>query len=67
MKKLCKLNANVYGYIETKEEPILLSAGTTYEIKKVTSEKYGVYYEVLENKKLVTTLSEGEVKVFFEN
>lgn len=67
MKKLCKLSANVFGYIETKTQPVLISSGTEYELKKINDKKYGVYYEVYKDDKLIATLSEKEVEIFFEN
>lgn len=67
MKKLCKLSGSIYGYVDTKNEAIRLDKDKEYELEKVSDSKYGTYYNVYDEEKLITTLSESEVNLFFKD
>ena len=67
MKLICKLGGSIYGYVDTNNEPITLDKGKEYVLEKVSDPKYGMYYNIYDKEKLITTLSESEVKLFFKN
>ena len=67
MKLNCKLGGSIYGYVDTKNEPIKLDKGKEYELEKVSDPKYGTYYNVYDEEKLIATLSELEVNLFFKD
>ena len=67
MKLTCKLSGSIYGYVDTNNEPITLDKGKEYVLKKVSNPKYGTYYNVYDDEKLITTLSESEVNLFFKD
>ena len=67
MKLICKLSGSIYGYIDTKNEAIRLDKDKEYELEKVSDPKYGIYYNVYDEEKLITTLSESEVNLFFKD
>ena len=67
MKLICKLSGSIYGYVDTKNEAIRLDKDKEYELEKVSDPKYGAYYNVYDEEKLITTLSESEVNLFFKD
>ena len=67
MKLTCKLSGSIYGYVDTKDEAIRLDKGKEYVLEKVSNPKYGTYYNVYDDEKLITTLSESEVNLFFKD
>ena len=67
MKLTCKLSGSIYGYVDTKDEAIRLDKDKEYELEKVSDPKYGMYYNVYDEEKLITTLSESEVNLFFKD
>lgn len=67
MKLTCKLSGSIYGYVDTKNEAIRLDKDKEYELEKVSNHKYGTYYNVYDEEKLITTLSESEVNLFFKD
>ena len=67
MKLTCKLSGSIYGYVDTKNEAIRLDKDKKYELEKVSDPKYGMYYNVYDEEKLITTLSESEVNLFFKD
>lgn len=62
----CVLGAQIFGFINTTSEPYIIEQGNKYEVKKINTDKI-TYYEIIENDKVVTTISEEEFKVFFKN
>lgn len=67
MKLICKLGGSIYGYVDTNNESITLDKGKEYFIEKVSDPKYGTYYNVYDDEKLIATLSESEVNLFFKD
>lgn len=67
MKLTCKLSGSIYGYVDTKNEAIRLDKDKEYKLEKVSDTKYGTYYNVYDEEKLITTLSESEVNLFFKD
>ena len=67
MKLTCKLSGSIYGYVDTKDEAIRLDKDKEYKLEKVSDLKYGTYYNVYDEEKLITTLSESEVNLFFKD
>ena len=66
MKVECIIGADCYGYVNTNSSPIHIDKGTVYDLELVIDPKAGRYYNVLLNNKIVTTVSESEAKIFFE-
>lgn len=67
MKLTCKLSGSIYGYVDTKDEAIKLDKDKEYKLEKVSDPKYGTYYNVYYEEKLIATLSESEVNLFFKD
>ena len=67
MKLICKLSGSIYGYVDTKNEAIRLDKDKEYVLEKVSNPKYGTYYNVYDDEKLIITLSESEVNLFFKD
>lgn len=67
MKLICKLGGSIYGYVDTNNEAIKLDKDKEYELEKVSDPKYGTYYNVYDKEKLIATLSESEVNLFFKD
>ena len=67
MKLICKLSGSIYGYVDTKNEAIILDKDKIYKLEKVSDPKYGTYYNVYDEEKLIATLSESEVNLFFKD
>ena len=67
MKLICKLSGSIYGYVDTKNEAIRLDKDKEYVLEKVSNPKYGTYYNVYDEEKLIATLSESEVNLFFKD
>ena len=66
MKVKCIIGADCYGYVNTGSNPIHLDKDKVYELELIDDPKFGRYYNVLLNNKIVTTVSESEAKIFFE-
>lgn len=66
MKVKCIVGADCYGYVNNKSNPIHINKDKIYELELVIDPKDGRYYNVLLNNKIVTTVSESEAKIFFE-
>ena len=67
MKLKCKLGAQCFGYVNTKTEPINIEKDKEYTLEKAYDEIAKVYYyNVIDEDKIITTLSEDELKIFFE-
>ena len=66
MKVKCIVGADCYGYVNTKSNPIHIDKDKVYELELIIDPKAGRYYNVLLNNKIVTTVSESEAKIFFE-
>lgn len=64
----CKLGAVSFGYIKTEEIPATLEKDKEYTLEKDYDETMQVnYYKVIDEGKILTTISESEFKTFFEN
>lgn len=66
MKVKCIVGADCYGYVNTKSNPIHLDKDKVYELELIIDQTAGRYYNVLLNNTIVTTVSESEAKIFFE-
>ena len=66
MKVKCVIGADCYGYVNTKSNHIHLDKDSVYELELIIDPKAGRYYNVLLNNTIVTTVSESEAKIFFE-
>ena len=66
MKVKCVIGVDCYGYVNTKSNPIHLDKDKVYELELVIDPTAGRYYNVLLNNIIVTTVSESEAKIFFE-
>ena len=66
MKAKCIIGADCYGYVNTESNPIHLDKGRVYDLELVIDLKDIRYYKVLSNNKIVTTISESEAKIYFE-
>lgn len=62
----CLITVTSFGYINTSKDGTILEKDKNYELEKAYDEVMQVnYYMVLDNGKLVTTLSESETQTFF--
>ena len=66
MKVKCVIGADCYGYVNTKSNPIHIDKDKVYDLELIIDPKTGAYYNVLLNNKIITTVSESEAKLFFE-
>ena len=66
MKVKCIVGADCYGYVNTESNSIHLDKDKIYALELIIDPKAGRYYNVLLNNKIVTTVSESEAKIFFE-
>lgn len=66
MKAKCIIGADCYGYVNTESNPIHLDKDKIYDLELVIDPKDIRYYKVLSNNKIVTTISESEAKIYFE-
>ena len=67
MELICKINVQRYGFVDTKETPVTLEKGKIYVLEKAWDETGQVYYyKVIDETKVITTISEDELKIFFE-
>ena len=67
MKLKCKLNAQCFGYVNTKTEPVNIEKDKEYTLEKAYDETEKVYYyNVIDEDKVITTISEDELKIFFD-
>lgn len=67
MELICKINVQSYGFIDTKEIPVTLEKDKTYILEKAYNDAMKMYYyNVIDNGELITTLSENEKELFFQ-
>ncbi len=65
MNYKCKYNGTSFGYVKDLEVPIKLKKDKEYILKKF--DEGIVYYEVLLDNKVITTISEAEFNTLFAN
>ena len=67
MKLKCKLSAQCFGYVNTKTESVNIEKDKEYILEKAFDETEKVYYyNVIYEDKIITTISENELKIFFD-
>lgn len=67
MKLKCKLSAQCFGYVNTKTESVNIEKDKEYTLEKAWDETEKVYYyNVIDEDKVITTISENELKIFFD-
>ena len=67
MKLKCKLSAQCFGYVNTKTKPVNIKKDKEYTLEKAYDETEKVYYyNVIDENKVITTISEDELKIFFD-
>lgn len=63
----CKMNVSSFGFVDTKEEAVKLEKDKTYILEKAYDDTLkSDYYKVIDEDKVITTISENELKLFFE-
>lgn len=67
MKLKCKMNVQCFGYVNTKTEAVTIEKDKEYTLDKAWDETEKVYYyNVIDEDKVITTISENELEIFFE-
>lgn len=67
MKLKCKLSTQCFGYVNTKTESVNIEKDKEYTLEKAWDETEKVYYyNVIDEDKIITTISENELKIFFD-
>lgn len=67
MKLKCKLSAQCFGYVNTQTESVNIEKDKEYTLEKAWDETEKVYYyNVIDEDKVITTISEKELEIFFD-
>ena len=67
MKLKSKLSAQCFGYVNTQAESVNIEKDKEYTLDKAWDETEKVYYyNVIDEDKVITTISEKELEIFFD-